>query len=175
MIELRNYGHADILGLRQTLIDVNADVYVEIMNEPFHQRFPWFVDTWGAKPDFTCVLAWDGESPTGFIYGAAATVGHEWWREHWNAPQGDTSTFHVSELMVRSQWRKTGLSTRIHDALIAQRGEAIACLLVDVAHPRVQALYESWGYFKVGETQPFPDSPVDAIMVKFLRSSQLTI
>ncbi len=29
----------------------------------------------------------------------------------------------------------------------------------------VQALYESWGYRKVGERQPFPDSPVYAVML----------
>nr|WP_313897005.1 acetyltransferase [Streptomyces sp. GC420] len=42
-------------------------------------------------------------------------------------------------------------------------------LLVDVTHPKVQALYEAWGYAGVGEQQPFADSPVYAVMVKDLR------
>ena len=29
----------------------------------------------------------------------------------------------------------------------------------------VQAMYESWGYRKVGVRQPFPDSPVYAVML----------
>lgn len=38
-------------------------------------------------------------------------------------------------------------------------------LTVDVTHPKVQAMYESWGYRKVGEDQPFPDSPLFAVML----------
>ena len=36
---------------------------------------------------------------------------------------------------------------------------------MDTTHPKVQALYESWGYRKVGQRQPFPDSPVYAVML----------
>lgn len=45
------------------------------------------------------------------------------------------------------------------------REEDLAVLLVDTRHPKVQVLYESWGYRKVGERQPFPDSPVFAVML----------
>lgn len=38
-------------------------------------------------------------------------------------------------------------------------------LPADSGHPKVRTLYESWGYRKVGERQPFPDSPVFAVMV----------
>ncbi|AZM54744.1 acetyltransferase [Streptomyces sp. WAC 01529] len=37
-----------------------------------------------------------------------------------------------------------------------------------MTHPKVQGLYESWGYVKAGEQQPFGDSPVYAVMVKEL-------
>ncbi|WP_347404485.1 hypothetical protein [Streptomyces sp. MST-110588] len=46
------------------------------------------------------------------------------------------------------------------------RGDDVATLLVDVTHGKVQALYERWGYEKVGEQKPFDDSPVFAVMVK---------
>ncbi|OKJ48607.1 acetyltransferase [Streptomyces sp. CB02009] len=32
----------------------------------------------------------------------------------------------------------------------------------------LQALYESWGYRKIGERQPFADSPVYAVMLRGL-------
>lgn len=38
-------------------------------------------------------------------------------------------------------------------------------LLVDPEHPWAQALYETWGFRKVGKRQPFPDSPVYAVML----------
>ncbi|WP_323138596.1 MULTISPECIES: hypothetical protein [unclassified Streptomyces] len=41
-------------------------------------------------------------------------------------------------------------------------------LLVDTTHPRVQALYETWGYRKIGERQPFPDSPLYTVMLRGL-------
>ncbi|MPY54007.1 acetyltransferase [Streptomyces acidicola] len=31
-------------------------------------------------------------------------------------------------------------------------------------------MYESWGYAKVGERQPFADSPLSAVMAKALRA-----
>lgn len=67
--------------------------------------------------------------------------------------------------MVREQWRKTGTSERLHRALMDARDDHLAALLVDVTHPKVQAVYESWGYRKIGEDQPFPDSPVFAVML----------
>jgi hypothetical protein len=47
----------------------------------------------------------------------------------------------------------------LHEALLKERSGDLAVNLVDVTHPKVQALYETWGYAKVGEQQPFADSP----------------
>jgi hypothetical protein len=58
-----------------------------------------------------------------------------------------------------------GAAERLSRALLDSRDEDLAVLLVDTEHPRVQALYESWGFSKVGERQPFPDSPVYAVML----------
>ncbi|MFE5484126.1 GNAT family N-acetyltransferase [Streptomyces sp. NPDC056527] len=162
---LSRYGRDDLPTIRQTLLDVHADAYGEQMHDPFHQRFPWFVDTWGSLSTFDCVIAYDGDEPAGFAYGASANPGREWWREHLSpAPNPDT-TFALSELMVRPKWRKTGLSKSLHDHLLRSRPETLTVLLVDTAQPRVQALYEAWGYHKVGERQPFPDSPRCAVML----------
>ncbi len=57
------------------------------------------------------------------------------------------------------------MSERLTRALMADRDEDLVVLLVDTEHPRVQALYESWGFREVGERQPFPDSPVYAVML----------
>lgn len=165
-LELRHYGHANLPEIRQTLIDVHADVHADRMaDDAFLRKFPWFVDHWGGSPGFSCVIAYDRGEPAGFSYGAPGTRGREWWREHLDPAPAKSRTFHFSELMVREQWRRTGTSERLHRALMDTRDEALATLLVDVTHPKVQALYESWGYRKVGEDQPFPDSPVFAVML----------
>ncbi|MFI6093760.1 hypothetical protein [Streptomyces sp. NPDC051218] len=51
-------------------------------------------------------------------------------------------------------------------ALLEERQpEDLDVLLVEVKHPRLQALYEDWGFRKVGERQPFPDSPLYAVVL----------
>ncbi|MFC1417744.1 GNAT family N-acetyltransferase [Streptacidiphilus cavernicola] len=172
VIALRRYHHDDVTPeLKQTLVTVHADAYAEAMDDPFNQRFAWFVDHWSSNPGFACVLGYDGDEPVGFAYGAAAVPQREWWREHWT-PDGaaPTSTFALSELMVRPKWRKTGTGRQLHEALLQGRSEALAVLLVDTTHPRVQDLYESWGYRKVGNRQPFADSPLYAVMLKQLQT-----
>jgi GNAT superfamily N-acetyltransferase len=170
-VELRHYGHDDLQRIRQTLLDVHADVYADEMEDEFNQRFPWFVNHWGGHPQFACVIGYYEGEPVGFAYGAPATPGREWWREHLSKPPTDSSTFSLSELAVRPKWRRTGTSERLHAALIGTRSEALAVLLVDPDHPKVQRLYEQWGYKKVGNRQPFPDSPNFAVMLLPLRTA----
>ncbi|MDX3298562.1 GNAT family N-acetyltransferase, partial [Streptomyces scabiei] len=71
VIDLRQYQHGNLSeDFKQTLIDVHADAYADAMEDEFNQRFPWFVDHWTSMKGFTCVVAFDGEEPTGFAYGA---------------------------------------------------------------------------------------------------------
>ncbi|MFE9812500.1 GNAT family N-acetyltransferase [Streptomyces sp. NPDC005548] len=172
VIDLRHYGQESLPdGFRQMLINVHADAYAEAMDLEFNRKFPWFVDHWSQMPGFTCVVAFEDGEPTGFAYGAPLQPGREWWRSTPYEPNnGYTATYAVSEVMVRPNWRKQGIAEQLHGALLAEREEDLAVLLVDTAHPKVQDLYGTWGYEKVGEQQPFADSPLYAVMVKTLRS-----
>jgi ribosomal protein S18 acetylase RimI-like enzyme len=168
VLEVRRYTHDDLPQIRQAILDIHADAYFDVKDNPFVQRFPWFVDHWGGNPDFDCVIAYDGDEAIGFAYGAPATPGREWWREHLDpAPENDR-TFAFSQLAVRKKWRKIGAAKKLADALMENRDEDLAVLLVDPGHPKVQALYESWGYREVGKRQPFPDSPMFAVMLATL-------
>ncbi|MFG2814901.1 GNAT family N-acetyltransferase [Streptomyces sp. NPDC048410] len=162
---IRHFAHEDLPQIRQDLIDVHRDAYANAMNDEFNQRFSWFVDHWGGNPDFACVIAFDGDEPVAFAYGAPATADREWWREHLDEVPKRHLTFSYSELAVRMSHRKTGTAKLVTRALLENRDEDLAVLLVDVTHPRVQSLYENWGFNKVGERQPFPDSPVYAVML----------
>ncbi|MGP4052948.1 GNAT family N-acetyltransferase [Streptomyces sp. 2A115] len=169
--DLRPFRHENLPeDFRQMLIDVHADAYADQMDDPFHQRFAWFVDHWTGMDGFSCVVAYDADEPVGFAYGAPLAPGREWRRSTDYVPSnGYSTTYAVSEVMVRPGWRKQGISERLHEALLKERAEDLAVLLVDVTHPKVQALYASWGYIKAGEQQPFADSPVYAVMLKNLR------
>jgi ribosomal protein S18 acetylase RimI-like enzyme len=164
-LDVRRYSHADLPKIRQTLIDVHADAYADAMNDEFNQRFPWFVDNWGGNPDFDCVIAYDGDEAVAFAYGAPATPEREWWREHVKPAPEKHRTFAYSELAVRTKYRRMGVAELVSRALLDERGEDLVVLLVDTEHPKVQELYESWGFRKVGERRPFADSPVYAVML----------
>ncbi|MEV5777113.1 GNAT family N-acetyltransferase [Streptomyces antimycoticus] len=164
-LDVRHFTHADLPEVRQTLIDVHADALADEMDDPFNQRFPWFVDHWGGHPEFSCVIAFEGDKAVGFAYGAPGSPGREWWRDYLDPAPEKSRTFSYSELAVSPKWRKKGVAERLTRTLMEKRDEDLVVLLVDPEHPRVQALYESWGFRKVGERQPFPDSPVYAVML----------
>nr|WSZ96372.1 GNAT family N-acetyltransferase [Streptomyces sp. NBC_00857] len=168
MIELRHYGHNDLPHIRQVLLDVHAGIPEYPPDDPFVRRFPWFVDHWGGRAGFSCVIGYDAGEPVGFAYGAPLAEGREWWRDHLTPEAGTERTYAVSELMLRPKWRKSGVADQLHRALLTDRQEDLAVLLVDTEHPKVQTLYEGWGYGKVGDQRPFEDSPVYAVMVKRL-------
>ncbi|MCX5399107.1 GNAT family N-acetyltransferase [Streptomyces sp. NBC_00102] len=163
--EVRHFTHEDLPEIRQVLLDVHRDAYADVMDDEFNRRFPWFVDHWAGRPGFACVIAFDGDDPVAFAYGAPASPGKEWWREHIDPTAGRERTFSYSELAVVTKFRKTGTAELVTRTLLGSRAEDLAVLLVDTGHPRVQALYESWGFRKVGQQQPFPDSPVFAVML----------
>ncbi|MCQ8829118.1 GNAT family N-acetyltransferase [Streptomyces samsunensis] len=164
-LDIRHFGHDDLADIRQTIIDLHAAAAGPDRDDDFKKKFPWFVDHWGGHPEFSCVIAFDGDKAVGFAYGAPANPGREWWREYLDPAPEKELTFSYSELAVIPEWRKQGVAERLTRTLMAGRDEVLVVLLVDPDHPRVQALYESWGFRKVGERQPFPDSPVYAVML----------
>ncbi|MEW1912548.1 GNAT family N-acetyltransferase [Kitasatospora sp. NPDC085895] len=169
MIELRDYQHGHLPeGFRQLLLDVHADAYAGQADDPFTQRFAWFVDHWTNLPGFTCTVGYDQDEAVGYAYGAPAPDGRESWRPHLQPAPARTRTYAVSELMVRPHWRGQGVARQLHDHLLRERPEDLAVLLVDTDHPKVQALYESWGYRKIGNRRPFEDAPLYAVMLREL-------
>ncbi|WKX09481.1 GNAT family N-acetyltransferase [Streptomyces sp. NL15-2K] len=69
--------------------------------------------------------------------------------------------------MVVEKVRGTGIARQIHDELLRDRTEERVTLLVDRVHPKVRALYESWGYEWFGEVLPFPEVPLyDALILR---------
>lgn len=171
-LELRHFGQADAAAIREVLLDVHDEVY-EGVDDPLTPReaFAKFVDSWSSKEAFACVIAYDQGQPVGYAYGAPLGRSSTWWAKVTpplpEAFTGETGvrTFALSELMVRSPWRGTGASLRIHGALMASRREERATLLVHKDHVKVRALYEAWGYETVGECVPFEGAPELCAMV----------
>ncbi|WP_055525698.1 GNAT family N-acetyltransferase [Streptomyces graminilatus] len=177
---LQKYGHADAPEIRELLLDIHDEVY-EGLDDPLAGRdaFARFVDHWSAHPGFVCLVAYDEGRPVGYAYGAPLGPATTWWAKvvpalprAFTEETGGARTFALSELMVRTPWRRTGASRRIHDALLDGRPEDRVTLLVHKEHGKVRALYEDWGYRTVGEAVPFDGAPELCAMVLDLASKR---
>lgn len=77
------------------------------------------------------------------------------------------------EFAVHPLMQGKGYARRIHDALLAERPEPLAYLLVRAGNPARDA-YESWGWRVIGQTRPFPDSPIMDEMAKLLSAQTVS-
>ncbi|WP_331759982.1 N-acetyltransferase (plasmid) [Streptomyces sp. NBC_01525] len=162
--------------VRALLLGLYREIYVD-EDTGFHDadRFADRADAYARHPGWAAVIGrgGDGEA-TGYAFGAPLPPGSRWWRSARRPlPAAYTEetggrTFAVFELMVRRPWRGTGEAARIHESLLKDRPEERATLLVDAAHDAVRRRYEEWGYLRIGDQQPFEDSPVYSMMVRDL-------
>jgi ribosomal protein S18 acetylase RimI-like enzyme len=111
------------------------------------------------------------EVTVGYALGYTLPNGSGWWRGLRSTASPDLlhetgrRTFALTEIMVREAWRRRGYARRLHDALLADRPEERATLLVLPENVPARSGYLAWGWYKLGELKPFEDSPVyDAMM-----------
>jgi GNAT superfamily N-acetyltransferase len=170
-VELRTFDNLDTV--RGDLVDVYADVRSALLHLPNYAvtAFGERLDRHGAEPGFVAVLAYADGFPVGYAYANTIEQGDRYWQRTSPVP-ADKYTEHpaaaLKEIGVRPAWRKTGTARRIHDALLATRSEPFVTLMVNPAagNGKVHALYRSWGYDDIGQSQPSPSSPLLSVMIK---------
>lgn len=170
-IELRTFN--TLAPARDGLLDVYAEVRAPLLHLPNYavSAFGERLGRHAAEPGFTAVLAYADGHPVGYAYGNTIERGDRYWQRTSPAP-AETYTerpaMALKEIGVRPAWRKTGAARRIHDGLLATRDEPYVTLMVNPAagDGKVHALYASWGYEDIGQSQPSPDSPVLKVMLR---------
>ncbi|MFF1818108.1 GNAT family N-acetyltransferase [Kribbella sp. NPDC058245] len=116
---------------------------------------------------FMLVAGEVGSQLAGFTYGFTFPPSR-WWTGVKTDPPPDYiaagSIFAVIELGVRKQSRGHGYARQLVEALLADRPEAFASL---ISRPGAQAhaMYQRWGWTKVGNTQTYPHWPVEDINI----------
>ncbi|KAF5990244.1 GNAT family N-acetyltransferase [Streptomyces sp. WAC00263] len=162
-IDIRHYTSDQAAAVRPTMLEVYAEVYADaIAADPFKSvdRFAAGLDGWSSRTGWSCVVGYAGDQAVGYAYGAPLPENARWWGGLLTEVPEDvvretgTRTYALSELTVRIPWRKTGAARRLHDELLAEQSEERATLLVQQAHPKVRALYESWGWKVLGDLRP---------------------
>lgn len=80
--------------------------------------------------------------------------------------RGYAVRFHC-EFAVHPAYRGKGCGHKLHDALLKNRPEPLAHLLVRTDNP-AKASYLHWGWHTVSKVQPFEDAPVMDAMIRIL-------
>ncbi|MFE5889149.1 GNAT family N-acetyltransferase [Streptomyces sp. NPDC056468] len=173
-VELRTFTELD--AVRGDLIDVYADVRAALLHLPNYAvtAFGERLDRHGAEPGFVTVLAYADEHPVGYAYGNTIEHADRYWQRTTPEPAGEYTkhpALALKEIGVRPAWRGTGTARRIHDALLATSEEPHVTLMVNSAagDGKVHALYRSWGYEDIGQSQPSAASPILTVMIRSTR------
>jgi GNAT superfamily N-acetyltransferase len=182
-VETRHYTSEELPEIRQVILDIHAEVRHRDfgLTGPFYaiERFNERLDTYASRPGWTAVIGYEDGEPVGFCFGVPLGSNTRWWESMINdLPEGYTNedgkrTVALNEIVVRKPWRGRGVAWQIHQAWLSHRHEERVTLLVNpkAGDGAVQAVYEAWGYRKVGDQQPFPDSPIFAAMTRPVQQS----
>lgn len=108
----------------------------------------------------------DADSVPDYAFGYGLPPQARWWNglvtdvpEGFTDERDGTRSFALNELLVRAPWRGRDLGRKLVEALLAGRTEERAVALTRPDNGAIQSQYRAAGWRKVGELQPFPDSP----------------
>ncbi|MFG1920357.1 GNAT family N-acetyltransferase [Cryptosporangium sp. NPDC048952] len=173
-LDLQAYDTAGAQAIQDDLFALYAQIYADQLSDPFYsvERFAERFAGHSGRTGFELVAGRIDGALIGYAYGGPLPPRTQWWnglREAVPAEQTEEDgrrTFALNEIMVTRDWRRRGIARTLHDALLADRPEHRATLLVDPGNTPARTAYLSWGWQLFGHLQPFPDAPVyDALVV----------
>ncbi|MEU8804065.1 GNAT family N-acetyltransferase [Spirillospora sp. NPDC048819] len=177
-LEFRRYDAEQARAIRTTVEMVYRDAYSTAIasGDPFDspEQFMTRFDAYtGSGRGFDMVVAYlDGE-PVGQTWGWPLGSSTAWWRGLVSEPEpgfteeDGTRTFALSEIMVRRHRTGRGFAHALHDALLGDRTEVRATLLVETDNETAYRAYTAWGWHRVAQLRPgWPDAPMfDVLML----------
>ncbi|MGW6456294.1 N-acetyltransferase family protein [Streptomyces sp. NPDC055078] len=180
-VEIRQATAEHLPAIRQSILDIHAEVRLGDfgLTGPFYdvERYDERLSAYASRPGWTAVIGYEGGDPVGFCFGFPLGAATKWWSVMTEplpaeyVREDGKRTVALNEIVVRKPWRGQGVAWQLHEAWLSNRTEERVTLLVNPAagNGAVQAVYEAWGYRKIGEQKPFPDSPVFASMMRKVR------
>ncbi len=175
-LAIARYGAEGLQKERDALLAVYAEIYAARLDDPFFSlpRYWERLEAYGKRDGFALVTGRLDGDLIGYALGYTLPAGSGWWRglrgdvDPAQLQEDGTRTFALTEIMVREGWRRRGYARTLHDALLAGRQEERATLLVLPDNVEARGAYLAWGWYQLGELQPFDDAPVYAAMVREL-------
>ncbi|MBF6165540.1 GNAT family N-acetyltransferase [Streptomyces gardneri] len=167
-LELARYDATGTLELANELKAVYFDSHREQQENPWYSpaRF-WerLEEMYAPIAGFELVAGRIEGRMIGYAFGTPYCRPQVVWKKAFRVyPQfpptsNGTPVYIFREFAIHPDYQGQGFARTIHDALLSQRPEPLAYLLVRVGNP-ARAAYEAWGWRVIGQDQPFVDSPV---------------
>ncbi|MBB5874015.1 GNAT superfamily N-acetyltransferase [Allocatelliglobosispora scoriae] len=177
-LHITTHGASELEELREPLLDIYAEVYADELDDPFSglPRYWERLTAYATRTGFRIVIAHLDSEITGYALGYTLPETSRWWRGFLDEidptllTETGSRTVAVAEIMIREPWRRQGIGRQLHDALLIDRTEERATLLVEADNIPAQSAYSAWGWRLLGRLKPFEDSPVFEAMVLDLRT-----
>jgi len=172
------YDAGGTLKLREPLMALYLRSHLDQQDNPWYspgQFWDRLVRLYAPGRDFGLVAAWRNEVMVGYAFGSPSDKAHEVWEmasvalTDLGVPSTPEPIYVFREFAVDPDYQGEGYGRLLHDALLRTRPERLAYLLVRPDNTAARLAYQSWGWQKVGQTQPFPDAPVMDVMVRVLK------
>jgi GNAT superfamily N-acetyltransferase len=172
VLMIRHHIVEDVQFMRYGLVAVHIDAHADLLDQPFYsaERFSEQLDECLKEPGFELVSGRVDGLLVGCAFGTTLSADTSWWQGIRDCGDPDlirengNRTFAFREILVRKAYQHQGYAHRLHDALLAERHEDRAALLVSSDNP-ARELYLRWGWEVAGKVQPSPDSPLFEAMV----------
>ncbi len=133
------------------------------------------LEVWRRQPGFLLVEASHGGYLVGFCCGLPLRPSTDWWRDVTSPLPADITdehpgrTFALTQLLVRSSWRRQGIAAELVDLVLDGRAEERATVKLPPGAAAAQAAFRNWGWTKVGRARgPDPSAPVSDILTRAL-------
>lgn len=176
-LAIQQLSAEDMRAARTPLLSLYADCYRDLIADPFFapERHWERLEGYASRPGFALVVGHAGADMIGCALGFTLPAGTGWWKglrtevDPDDIVEDGTRTFAFNELMVAPSHTNRGYGRALHDALLADRSEQRATLLVRPDNIPARPAYVSWGWHKLGEIQPFDDAPRYDAMVLDLK------
>lgn len=158
-LALSHHTSDDAAQLLDELCDVYADAYGAVPGEDTREKSSAFRERATAAlqgANYSLVTAHAGDQLVGFAFGYSLRSKGGWWDGLQPAPpEGFTEetgsrTVVLSEIEVRRAWQGRGIGRAVHDAFLSQRSEDRATLASNPKAADTHALYERWGWQRMG-------------------------
>ncbi len=177
-LRISRYDAAGTLELREPLMSLYLKSHLDQQHNPFYspdQFWERLEALYAPGRDFGTVAGWLDDVMVGYAFGSPRDKTQDIWKEVREAlpdvpiPEQPAPVYIFRELAVDPLWQRYGFGRVLHDALLDDRPERLAHLLVRQGNVAARSAYLSWGWRKICEIQPFPDAPVMDAMVLQLR------